>query len=114
MFIAVDCICGVVTVSTQPASTKAPKTNAPPAVGTSPQAKTNDRDPAQLAYQENRENRWNEHEYYVRARTDLQKHHHEKIAKVIVTAFIDENKEKYGIWGKSVSDRSKGATILST
>jgi len=72
-----------VTKSTQPVSTEAPKTNSPPTVGTSPQARA-DHHPAQLVYQENRENRWNEHEYYVRARTDLQKHHHEKIAKVII------------------------------
>jgi hypothetical protein len=28
--------------------------------------------------------RWNEHEYYAKARSDMQKHHHEKIAKVSV------------------------------
>jgi hypothetical protein len=33
--------------------------------------------------------RWNEHEYYAKARKDMQKHHHEKIAKVWVTiAFL--------------------------
>jgi len=64
--------------------TEAPKTNSPPTVGTSPQYAIVVDQPGHV-YQENgrnRDERWNEHEYYVRARSDLQKHHHEKIAKV--------------------------------
>jgi len=71
--------------TTQPASTEAPKTNSPPTVGTIPQARVID-EPRDV-YQENagnRDERWNEHEYYVKARSDLQKHHHEKITKVII------------------------------
>jgi len=75
--------------TTQPVSTEAPKTNSPPTVGTTPQARVVDNvDEPQVGFQENtggRDERWNEHEYFIRARSDLQKHHHEKIAKVIVT-----------------------------
>lgn len=28
--------------------------------------------------------KWNEHEYYVKAKNDMRKHHHEKVAKVCV------------------------------
>ena len=76
--------------TTQPASTEAPKTNSPPTVGTSPQARVADYvDERQDVYQEsvvNRQDRWNEHEYYVRARSDLQKQHHEKIANVTISS----------------------------
>jgi len=72
--------------TTLPVITEAPKTNSPPTVGTVPQARV----PADVyvdqprdIYQENSDQRWNEHEYYVKARSDLQKQHHEKIANVI-------------------------------
>jgi len=78
--------CVLVNETTQPVSTDAPKTNSPPTVGTIPQARVADVvDEPRDVYQENagnRDERWNEHEYYVKARRDLQKHHHEKITKV--------------------------------
>ena len=77
--------CIAVNETTKPISTDAPKTNSPPTVRTSPQARvTDDEDQPRGIFQENRNERWNEHEYYIRARSDLQKHHHEKITKVII------------------------------
>lgn len=32
--------------------------------------------------------KWNEHEYYVKAKNDMRKHHHEKVAKVCVCLFL--------------------------
>ena len=74
--------------TTQPASTEAPKTNSPPTVGTSPHAGqfADDVDePRGDINQDNDDGRWNEHEYYVKARSDLQKQHHQRIANVIIS-----------------------------
>jgi len=79
----------IVDETTQPVSTEAPKTNSPPTVGTSPQLARVAlyADEPRDVYQKNqRDERWNEHEYYVKARSDLQKQHHEKIANVTITS----------------------------
>jgi len=80
--------CVSVNETTQPASTDAPKTKAPPTEATSPLARVADVDEGRSAFRDNaggRDGRWNEHEYYVKARSDLQKHHHEKVAKVVIS-----------------------------